>query len=277
MYIRTSGNSSFSIYRVLALFLLQAQFKTEDVDISQRVEDLSSSVEELYASTPECCSPLSSQDRLYYRLRQEKMQMQRSNSFQNYRSCLSGSGLQSISENNSEDEKDEPDRVSFRSTGEVCLRRSPPVQGPRPSFFVSMSKESELCALDKQDKQDNVSYRPSGEAFVCLRCTPPVQRSRPSSYASISEEPELTAQEPTYVDDTANTKAYCLLNNTAVPDTRHRAKSMTQLPHLIRNDLSRHRGDTSKRNSVTSIMSDSILITHRHLPALQPFLKEHAL
>lgn len=190
-----------------------------------RVDDLSSSVEELYASTPECQSPLSAQDHLYYQLRQEKMQMHRSQSFQNYRTCLSSSGLQSISEN------------------------------------------------DREEEQDDLNVRE-----VKLRRSTPVQRSRPSSYASISEEPPTP--EPVYVHDSANTKSYCLLNNTHSLDTRTKTKSLTQLPNAIRNDLSRRTVDTgtsSKRNSVISIMSDSILLTHRHLPALKPFLKEHEL
>ena len=195
-----------------------------------RVEDLSSSVEELYASTPEAQSPLSAQDHLYYRLRQEKMQMTRSISLQNHRTCLSSSGLQSISENDSEledREEEEQEDSNVRTVPEVKLRRSTPVQ-----------------------------------------------RSRPSSYASISEEPPTP--EPVYVHDSANTKSYCLLNNT---HTRKKTKSLTQLPNAIRNDLSRHvdTGTLSKRNSVISIMSDSILITHRHLPALQSLLKEHEL
>jgi hypothetical protein len=203
-----------------------AQFKSEDIAISQRVEDLSSSVEDLYASTPECSSPLSHQDHLYSQLREEKMR--RSNSFQSYRPSVSTSGLQSISENDSElddREKEERDSALHRAAGQVTLRRSPPLQ-----------------------------------------------RSRPSSYASISEEPESS-------DDT-NTKSYCLLNNTLRLQTKDRAKSLTQIPHVIRNDLSRpaDSADASqKRNSVISIMSDSVLITHRHLPAMRSLLKEQEL
>ena len=196
--------------------------------MSERVENLSSSVEELYINTPECYSPLISQDHLYYRLRQEKMQLQRSHSIQNNPQSVSTAGLQSISESvneSSDSEFEEDECVSFRATGD--LRR-------------------------------------------------PTQRSRPSSYASISKEPEEPTPEPVYVDDNANTKDYCLLNNTSKPT---KAKSMSQLPNVIRNDLTRHTDpSSSKRHSVISIMSDSVLVTQRHWPSLHPaLLKEHEL
>ena len=226
-------------FRGLSFFLfLQAQFKSEDLDISQRVEDLSSSVEELYVSTPECYSPLCHQDRLYSQLREDKMQMHRSNSFQNYRSP-SLSGLQSISENDSE-----------------------------------LGRDTHREELEEEAEEPQA--RPHGQ--VTLRRSTPVQRSRPSSYASISEEPEPTIPDST----TTDTKVYCLPNNTLrlAPPTG-RAKSLSQIPHVIRNDLSSRHADPAetsrKRNSVISIMSDSVLITHRHLPAMRSLLKEQEL
>lgn len=213
--------------RALSFFSLQAQFKSEDLDISQRVEDLSSSVEEMYVSTPECYSPL-------YHC-EDRTQMHRSSSFQSYRRSASSSGLRSISENDSDfgDRREQQDE-----------------------------EEEELPA------------RPPGQ--VTLRRSTPVQRSRPSSYASISEEPELT-----HPDSTTDTKAYCLPNNTCRPTMASKTQSLTQLPNIIRNDLSSPHVDHSeasrKRNSVISIMSDSVLITHRHLPAMRSLLKEQEL
>lgn len=210
--------------------------------MSQRVEDLSSSVEELYTSTPEWCLPRgdSHQDQLYYQWREHKIgQMHRSNSWQNYRPSLSASGLHSISETTSEIDDNEQEE---QQEEEVLIRTE-----------------------------------------VRLRRSTPVQRSRPSSYASISEEPQpstaataTTMTSSSFVNDDANTKSYCLLNNTIAIKPRSRAHSMSQLPHVIRNDLS-HRTEAalSKRNSVISIMSDSVLITHRHLPAMQSLLKQH--
>ena len=223
-----------NLRKPLSLLFKQAQFKSEDLDISQRVDDLSSSVDELYVSTPECWSPLGHEDRLFSELREAKMGMHRSNSFQSYRTSLSTSGLQSISENDSElgdrEQSEDPEDPPARPSGQVVLRRSTPVQG-----------------------------------------------SRPSSYASISEEPELDASELSG----SNSKEYCLLNNTLRLGLTGRAKSLTQLPHVIRNDLSVRHVDPSdaarKRNSVISIMSDSVLVTHRHLPAMRSLLKEQEL
>ena len=202
--------------------------KSEDTDISQRVDDLSSSVEELCVHNANSAlnspSSMSSQDHLYFRLRQEKMLRS-----QCRRHSVSVSGLQSISEsvNDSEEEDGENDSVA---TGDVCLRHS-----------------------------------------TQMRC------SRPSSYASVSEEPELSLDaEPVYVDDSANTKDYCLLNNTFRPPPKRKANSLTQFPHVIRNDLTgRGDGTSSKRHSLISIKSDSVLITHRHMPALKTLQREY--
>jgi hypothetical protein len=206
-----------------------AQFKSEDTDMSQRVDDLSSSVEELCVHNAHSAlnspSSISSQDHLYYRLRQEKMLRS-----QCRRHSVSVSGLQSISESAIDSEEEEDGENDSIATGDVCLRLS-----------------------------------------AQMRC------SRPSSYASVSEEPELSPNpEEAYVHDYANTKDYCLLNNTFKQSPKRKANSMTQLPHMIRNDLTRQRsGTSSKRHSLISIKSDSILVTHRHMPALKTLQKEH--
>ena len=190
--------------------------------MSQRVEDLSSSVEELSHNTvlPEHNSLITPQDHLYFRLRQEKMQMQRSMSFQHCRPSTSTTGLHSISES------------------------------------INESSDSEF-----DDEDDQIT-------FSCKRGSPlTTRRSRPSSYVSISEEPEAAG-----VDDDSNTKEYCILNNTFTPNTvRGRAKSMSQLPNMIRNDLTR--SETSSKR--LSVVSDSVLITQQHLPALRWHRKEH--
>lgn len=91
-------------------------------------------------------SSLSSQDQLYYSLRQKKMGMQRSQSFQN-KPPSSTSGLQSISESvyeSSDSECDEEDCLSFKSAEDVCLRQSSPVRRhSRPSSYASISEEPE--------------------------------------------------------------------------------------------------------------------------------------
>ena len=160
------------------------------------------------------------------------MMLHRSNSFHFHRQSPSTSGLQSISENDSE-------------------------LGDR-----------------KQEAVEEPPARPAGQ--VTLRRSTPIQRSRPSSYASISEETK-----PTVPESTTDTKAYCLPNNTLRFGPSSRAKSLTQIPHVIRNDLSSRQLDPAdasrKRNSVISIMSDSVLITHRHLPAMRSLLKEQEL
>jgi len=169
--------------------------------MSQRVEDLSSSVESFYSEN------MSPQDQLYLSLRQEKMQ--RSHSLQYQRSSLSTPGLESISESSSEDEE-EGDEQAFED--------------------------------------------------YCRRSIPLMSRSRPTSH--MSEEPGSTEDRPDI-----DTKEYCLLNNTVRP----KAKSTSQL-NVIRNDLTRHDSaySSSKRLSVISCVSDSVLITHKHLPEYQP-------
>lgn len=177
---------------------------------------------------------LSSQDQLYYTLRQRKMGIQRSHSFQNKPS--STSGLKSISES------------------------------------VNESSDSEC------DEEDYAPFKSADHEDVCLRNSSPVRRrSRPSSYASISEEPEYTTQDCTaYVDDHANTKDYCILNNTVRLNTRHRPKSMPQCPNVIRNDLTNQQtAPPNKRHSIISVLSDSVLITQHYLPTFQPLMKEH--
>lgn len=200
-YVFACAVSIHQIILILPFLLLQAQLKSEDTDMSQRVDDLSSSVESFYSEN------MSPQDQLYFSLRQEKMQ--RNHSLQYQRSSLSTPGLESISESSSEDE-------------------------------------------EEGDEQTFEDY--------CRRNIPLMSRSRPTSH--VSEEPGSTEGRPDI-----DTKEYCLLNNTVRP----KAKSTSQL-NVIRNDLTRHDSaySSSKRLSVISCVSDSVLITHKHLPEFQP-------
>lgn len=236
--IKTPESSKLQPDFNVCLCLFQAQFKSEDEDMSQRVEELSSSVEELYTHSVHPAdrhTSMSPQDQLYFTLRQKKMGMQRSHSFQNKPSS-STYGLKSISES------------------------------------VNESSDSEC------DEDDYISFKCVDQEDICLRHSSPVRRrSRPSSYASISEEPEHTTQDSTaYVDDHANTKDYCILNNTVRLNTRHRPNSMPQCPNVIRNDLTQQQTPSpNKRHSIISVLSDSVLITQHYLPTFQPLMKEH--
>lgn len=145
-------------------------------------------------------------------------------------------------------------------------------QGRRHSVSVAGLQSISESVNDSEEEVGENDSVATGD--VCLRHSTQLRCSRPSSYASVSEEPELSLNpEQGYVDDSANTKDYCLLNNTFKPSPKRKANSMTHFPHVIRNDLTgQGSGTSSKRHSLISIKSDSVLITHRHMPALQ---REH--
>lgn len=146
------------------------------------------------------------------------------------------------------------------------------------SGLQSISESVNESSDSECEEDDHVSFKSAENEEVCLRHSSPIRRhSRPSSYASISEEPEHTTTDSTaYVEDHANTKEYCLLNNTVKLNTRHRPKSMPQCPNVIKNDLTQQQTPSpNKRHSIISVLSDSVLVTRHYLPTFQPLMKEH--
>ena len=100
----------------------------------------------------------SSQDCLYHRLRQEKMQIRRSQSFQQFQASTSTSGLQSISESvneSSDSEIDEDDEQAFESCSQSSLSWA---NCSRPTSYSSEMQDPAATPTFAEDKINTKEY-----------------------------------------------------------------------------------------------------------------------
>ena len=219
--------------------LSQAQLKNEDIEICQRVDDLHSSVGDLY--------------------RERHVDQPQPHHYGND-SSDSGDGVLTSS-------CESPSAHSPPADSTHCRRQSTTMPSNLSSSSLTVIRESSFELLD-DELEDDSSSDDDEQSFEDY-CRTNIPRLGTTRTAAAKQPIKFTA-----LDDVdlpvghKDPKRYCLPNNL---DLRPKSESAPQL-EVIRNDLSD--SSSSPRWSVISTQSDSVLITSKgssYHSAHQPF------